>query len=537
MSKPSIMRGNNGDIVEESTGYKILDLFNSLVRGLDEEKLKTMMDEIPDIADLFVLTFQTRDCRGGKGERDLFYIMFEHLFYKYPKIATKMIPLIFEFGYGGDFTALIERYDDPFNHQFDMCFSLVETFVDKLVDDYSAYIADKEKPVISLASKWAPREGGSFSKSRVAHFRNIVDGLFEKVKSKGFDLKGGPMKVYRQLVNTLNKHIDTTEVKMCSGNYADIDFKTVPSVALNKWGKAFLNEKLKVSPTNDELEKGNRYPDNPDRVKARQNLVSTIKTSNVKGDQVFSYDIVRKLCLSESVTEKELLEAQWNDIVKKLKLGVSRPVIPMADVSGSMRHGSSVIIPMNVSIALSILLSEVTHTSFKNRVLTFESESKWVDLSDCETLESKIKKIKSFNTNAASTNIASAFRLILDVAVKNGLKSEEIPDLCIFSDMQFDYVCEDRSVFESMKLEFEKVGLTMPRVIFWNLTGFSEGHPTSGGTSNTIILSGFSQSLLKYVMYGTEIDVSPYTMLREILDSERYSCIRSLVEESSDDCK
>ena len=59
------------------------------------------------VSDLFVLCFHLRDCRGGKGEKDLSRWMFLELYDRYPKSARALLPLLPEFGYWRDMSLLI----------------------------------------------------------------------------------------------------------------------------------------------------------------------------------------------------------------------------------------------------------------------------------------------------------------------------------------------------------------------------------------------------------------------------------------------
>lgn len=541
------LRGKNGDVVEATTGHHILDLFNDLVRGIDDSKLfkqmKLILDSssLNDIIDLFVLAFQTRDCRGGKGERELFYTMFLILNKSYPDVCVKLLPFIPMFGYVKDLTNLVEE----------MCCLHVNTFQNaiisllskQLVDDYEKFVIEGVDAKVSLTAKWIPKENSSFSKRYKKFFEKLVKTVNLDVKARGLEIVGCRLKVYRLLTSTLCRHLDVLEIKMCSNHYSKIDFAKVPSIALNKWRKALLNEKVDVSPIGTENITGNRYPDRLDRVEARTKLRATVREGKIKGEQVFPHTIVNSFSdrtggLSQlSVAEKEVLEGQWSDLVNKAKMDKCRTIIPMADVSGSMYSGFSDVSPIDVSISLSILLSEITHPAFRDRILTFSRTPEWINTSDCNTLESKVKHILSYNKDHSTTDLESAFRLILKVAVVNGLSSDEIPDLCIFSDMQFNSACgsvvSTISVYETMKLAYEEHGLKMPRVIFWNLNTSDVGYPTGGDVPNTVILSGYSQSLLKYIMSGVDIvEMTPYMILRDILDSDRYQCIRDVLTEN-----
>lgn len=542
----SPLRCKNGDVVVETTGYHILDLFNKLKRGLDNEDLKLQMDiifktnNINDLIDLFVLLFQTRDCHNGKGERQLFLEMFKILYTRYPYTCIKLLPFIPMFGYVKDLISIFkDSIDFQYEYRKDLQKAIFELLSDQLIEDYEKLLADKENAKISLTAKWIPKEGCSFAKKYNSFFLKLVNLVFLKSKKKNFDLKGHDLKCYRLLVTSLNKHLDTLEIKMCSSKYSEIDFSKVPSIALNKWRKALLNEKINKAPTKENFLTGNRYPNRQDRVDARANLRSTVREYKIKDEKVFPHTIInsyKHIYLNYGAfvggpteSEKEVLEDQWNNFVMNSDFNGSRKIIPMANISELMLFGSGDIRPMTLSIGLSILFSQVTHSTFKDRVLTYESNPKWVNLSEYSTLESKIRELVSSNTNSCNTNIQVALELILNLAISTNVISEDIPDLCIFTNMKIDSRVEysetwNVSIYETMKAKFVDAGFEMPRIIFWNLSAKNTYHYVSGNIPNTVILSGFSQSIFKYIM--NEKEITPYDILRDILDSERYKCIK-----------
>ena len=65
----------------------------------------------------------------------------------------------------------------------------------------------------------------------------------------------------------------------------------------------------------------------------------------------------------------------------------------------------------------------------------------------------------------------------------------------------------------------------MPKIIFWNLRGDTRDFPLKSDTNNTILLSGFSPTLLNSILKGDEI--TPYLIIRKIIDSERYNIIKA----------
>mmetsp|Transcript_45986 Transcript_45986/g.107403 ORF Transcript_45986/g.107403 Transcript_45986/m.107403 type:complete len:187 (+) Transcript_45986:1267-1827(+) len=171
--------------------------------------------------------------------------------------------------------------------------------------------------------------------------------------------------------------------------------------------------------------------------------------------------------------------------VRRMDLG---RLVPLVDVSDSMCGQ-----PMEVAIALGILVSELAAPAFAHRVLTFESRPSWFVLDAEEGVVAKVRKMQGAPWGG-STNFSAAIRQILDILVKMKLSPDEIPDLIIFSDMQFDEAREVeagsfKTHYQLLQSDFRKAGLTIcgqpyavPRVIFWNLHGGTVGFPAQANT-------------------------------------------------------
>ena len=189
-------------------------------------------------------------------------------------------------------------------------------------------------------------------------------------------------------------------------------------------------------------------------------------------------------------------------------VGLSR-VVPMADVSGSM-SGT----PMLVSIALGILASEVTHESFRDKVLTFHERPSWHDLSGETSFVQKALKLAQADWGG-STDFYAAMQLIADVVREKKLGAGEIPDLLVVSDMQFNeavghsakgywMLVQDniKSMFSDLGLELHGRPLDPPQIIFWNVRADTVGYPAAADDKGVMMLSGFSPALLKFVLSG-----------------------------------
>ena len=172
-------------------------------------------------------------------------------------------------------------------------------------------------------------------------------------------------------------------------------------------------------------------------------------------------------------------------------------IVPLSDVSESM-SGT----PMMVSIGLGILCSELTNEAFRDLVLTFTDDTKWENLGSCVSFTDKVTKLQRAPWGG-STNFYAAMNRVADVVRKSKLKQDDISNLLVISDMQFNqangagvapqvlnyYYSRAHTPwstsFEKIKKQFHDLGLEVhgkplepPTIIFWNMRG-SVGYPAA----------------------------------------------------------
>ena len=152
-------------------------LYFKSVRGLNAPRLYEYLNESASesVLDAFLLSFHIRDCRGGKGERELGRQALVWLFLNYPDEFMSVSNLLAEYGRWDDILQLwpsvLDLRDLAFVRQnwgsniedertLKKLRKLQEKFVllvtDKLAEDLS--MMNEGKPV-SLCAKWAPTEG------------------------------------------------------------------------------------------------------------------------------------------------------------------------------------------------------------------------------------------------------------------------------------------------------------------------------------------------------------------------------------------
>ena len=235
-----------------------------------------------------------------------------------------------------------------------------------------------------------------------------------------------------------------------------------------------------------------------------------------------------------------VIEAQWRDLRSKFagKKGKGKAsgsvsgglgkLVPLCDVSGSMSGD-----PMLVSIALGILISEVTHPLFRDRMLTFESQPSWVVMEEQWSLKKKVAHLAKAPWGG-STDFGAAMDMILDHCVENDVAAEDLPEaLVVLSDMQFN--CAGGSswdaAYERVEKAFVEAGYAdgAPHLIFWNLRATGK-YPAFGESRGVSMVSGFSPNLLKLFMDGEDLSqLTPLSTMRKAIDDARYDDVRALV--------
>ena len=526
--------GMKGSDVFDSTGSSLVDLSVRLVRGGWSPELEALFLKALETSeeDTIVLAFQTRDIRGGKGERKLFGQMVEILLKTRPELMIGLLDLVPEYG----------CWRDLYTEHF---YGYRPDVVDLVVKQLKADADTKPSATISLCAKWAPREGKNTEGAKA-----MAAQLFPSEPRLSHRLKA-----YRKLVAGLNRRLDTTEIKMCSQHFADIDPAKVPGVCLAKHMKAFLNQPLKG--------RGLRHPDDPDRNACREHfqdhMAKAVKgAAKVNGAVTrYPHQVIKDIVKGAEGAEKDALIAVWNGMVANAKaLGGLQKTIAMCDFSGSMQSaGSAKDTPYWVSMAMGLLISEVTSDEFKDTFLTFDSNPTWHKLPTGTDIFNRLRSI-GYVGQGTSTDFQKAMDLVLSTLKEKRVRPGQEPkDLIVITDMAWDQACSssersaytDNSYRHVVKTEtwqthiqmireaFKRAGEDMwgatygwspPRIVIWNVAATCADFHATADTEGVIMLSGWSPSLFKVLTEEGARVQTPAEALRIMLDDERYDPIR-----------
>ena len=117
-------------------------------------------------------------------------------------------------------------------------------------------------------------------------------------------------------------------------------------------------------------------------MKCQENYVKYINNCKVgksvaKGKRVSIIDFVRDALWAQNDTEKDCINAQWNNNAEQNS--PLENLIPMIDTSASMESDNNV--PLYSAIGLGLRIAE--KSKIGKRALTFSASPSWINLEDC----------------------------------------------------------------------------------------------------------------------------------------------------------
>jgi len=216
-----------------------------------------------------------------------------------------------------------------------------------------------------------------------------------------------------------------------------------------------------------------------------------------------------------------VVELQWKSIIDEVKKnGGLKDSIVLSDVSGSMAGT-----PMEVSVALGLLISEVTQEPFRNFVITFHENPTFHRVVG-NSLKARVQSLSGAPWGG-TTNFSAVFDMILKKAVSSKISQQAMPKrLFVISDMQFDIAggASFESNHENIKNKYKKAGYEVPQIIYWNVRADTPDFPVTQDESGVALVAGFSQSILKNLVEHGEV-MDPVSFMRSVIDAERYKVL------------
>lgn len=475
----------NGALAHKTTRSAVYDMFalgGAYRKRNDEDCIllfKNALEENETLA--LKCLFYLRDCRGGQGERRFFRVCYKWLAQKHADIARRNFELISEYG----------RYDD-------VIYALIGT---PLENDALEFIKnqlalDLECKTPSLLAKWLPSENASAVKTK--KMGNIIR-----------EYLGMTHREYRKTLSILRERINLLERLMSANRWDEIEFDKIPSKAGLIYKNAFARR---------------------DIIAKKYEAFAKSEDTKVNASTLYPYDVVHKAVEGTrgwgysfrdmSATDRAMVEKYWENLPDYLE-GKPCKMMCVVDTSGSMT-GSEASAPINVAIGLGMYCAERIGGPFKNYYISFSSRPQLIKIEGVDFVD-KVRRI--YKTNLCeNTDLVKTFRMLKEIALT--AKPEDIPEtIVVISDMQIDcgsrfYGSNVATEMESMRREWEKAGLKMPKLVYWNVEARGAANFLDDGPNVTYV-SGCSPTIFKSVVTGK----TGYDLMLETLMKARYEQI------------
>lgn len=374
---------------------------------------------------------------------------------------------------------VLGRWDDLLIFNNPHVNGLVGSLISKALEDSNG-----------LCAKWMPRKGP------------VAVGL-----TKFFGVS--PKQWRKTLVSLTN----VVEQKMCAKDWNHIEFGKLPSLASKRYSKAFLRNAT-------------------DNYNTYLGLLSEGK-EKVNAAAIYPHQIVERI---ETTQDVVLADAMWNALPNYLG---DEAILPMIDTSGSMHQhiGNASTMVAHIAFALGMYLAEKSKGPFKDCFLTFSENSEFQKLTG--SITSRYQQVNTAGWGG-TTNIASAFNAVLEMALKNKVSVKDMPKIIlILSDMQFDQCVNlgtkstletqyswsvrpkvNPNALEMIKQKYQASGYPVPKIVFWNLCDRGNNIPVLFRQDGTALISGFSPAIMKSVLAAKNF--TPEDIMMETVMSDRY---------------
>ena len=473
----------NGALTNRSTNSYCLDLFatiGALRNAEDNEIISRFIKAYTEDNNMAMkILFFARDIRGGLGERRVFRSIWKWLSLHEAESVRKNITNVPEYG----------RFDDLLSLLGGPCEKDMLSFIKEQLDKDLAALKIGES--VSLLAKWLPSVNTS-NKDSVKTAKKLAKAL------------GFSDTEYRKVLVSLRAEIKLMENYLRDKDYS-FSYEKQPSKALYKYRLAFLrNDRERYSAF---LEKAEKNP-------------SVMNTGTLT-----PYDVVAPIINKD---KERVAISKWDrrsmDITWKALPDYTGAENALAVVDGSASmYWYGEYIPAAVAQSLGIYFAEHNKGCFHNHFITFSENPRLIEVKGKDIVE-KLRYCMSFN-ECANTDLQRTFDLILNTAIQNKAKQEEIPEkLYIISDMEFDYCANHAEMtnFECAKKKFAKYGYKLPQIVFWNVESRNPQQPVTKNEQGVALVSGASPQIFSMLSEGI---LDPYSFMLETLSSERYERI------------
>jgi len=365
-------------------------------------------------------------------------------------------------------------------------------------------LADGKVREFSLAAKWCPSLDSSYDRStllceavaRRLFPRGSSPELTDDIPDAHYAYRARE-RLRKAAIVPLRRALKLPEVFISARAWESVVYTRVASVAMKNYKELFLQH---------DADRFNAY-------------LADVKSGKkrIAAGALLPHQIIESL--GDDEVDGGVAGLQWQRMVDDMRaLGKLTNCVAVCDVSGSMSG-----LPMDVCVALGLLVSELSDDPWRGRVITF-SEHPEIHRITGDTLSEKVRFVNHMDWGM-NTDFQAVFDKILEVAVGARLPAEKmVRRVFVFSDMEFDQASDQpwETDYEAIMRKFSEAGYgaAVPEVVFWNLRD-SKAMPVISGQKGVALVSGFSKNMLKLFLDGGGI-VSPRVVMEKSIAGPEY---------------
>ncbi|KAF7104406.1 hypothetical protein CFC21_105306 [Triticum aestivum] len=378
---------------------------------------------------------------------------------------------------------------------------------DMTADVFAALLAEDMKKLsdgnidLSLAGKWCPSIDSCYDRSTL-----ICEAIARRLFPKGSapDLPEDLPDAYyayrarerlrKDAYVPLRHALKLPEIFISARAWGEVVYTRVASVAMKNYKDLFLEH--------DE-DRFNSY-------------LADVKSGKAK---IAAGALLPHEILKSAYDDDGAADLQWKRMVEDLlALGKLNNCLAVCDVSGSMNG-----LPMDVCVALGLLLSELCDEPWRHRVITFSGQPQLHHISG-DTLAEKTQFIREMQWDM-NTDFQAVFDQLLRVAVAGKVPPERmVKKVFVFSDMEFDQASSRpwETDYEAITRKYSEAGYgdAVPQIVFWNLRD-SDSVPVTAHQKGVALVSGFSKNMVKLFLEGEYI-LSPRAVMEKAIAGPEY---------------
>lgn len=521
------------------------------------ECLLTLIKECCDVYNLALfckMVLHTRDILFGKGYCDTTYLLIWKLYSYYPDLAFAVMRELLVPRYYKDKHLLKgKRCIGSWKDMKKMCHMIYkkyniknhplieyacEMIIKQLINDIKNY---QNQKFISLLSKWIPREKTKYNwlfRKLAFKFYYMTEYDYNKSIKPQFHV----YKNFRKTISTLSKPNHIIETKQCSEDWNSIKLHSIT-------GHNIINYKSSMLMKNNVFVRKNY-----------QKFISqlTDRTSCFKKFYLFARKVYESphiynlhqhtvpvsRVIRNYFNEKKSVSLEKNKVHKIILDKIMKQRIEQITHAGSYHFGKYMIFSdfglstttnyneeFFSSFGVSLLLSQVLHPAYKDKVITFSSYPILMNLRSEPDIYNKLTKLANNCNWNMDSNLYKALNFYIKMIMKGKLDAKSVSDTGLIFISKFDINSASSKnielVYDNIMKMFENsrvligyedgklIHYEMPHIIFWNINQdntYQTGLPMKYITEkNVTLFSGDNleqlNNLVQYKMYHKKNDI------------------------------